>query len=89
VTTPILSVTDVRKSYGRGSSRCKALGGVSLAVAEGESVAIIGESGSGKLSLMHVRAFSSDLPAVPWRCVVTALSEIPRSCLSKFPRSRG
>jgi putative ABC transport system ATP-binding protein len=56
VTTPILSVRDVRKSYGRGSNRFDALEGVSLDIQEGESVAIIGKSGSGKSTLMHVLA---------------------------------
>ncbi len=54
--TPIISVTDVRKSYGRGQNRFDALKGVSFDVAEGESVAIVGKSGSGKSTLMHVLA---------------------------------
>ena len=56
MTTPILSVRDVRKSYGRGSNRFDALKGVSLDIHEGESLAIIGKSGSGKSTLMHVLA---------------------------------
>ena len=56
MTTPILSVRDVRKSYGRGSNRFDALKGVSLDIHEGESIAIIGKSGSGKSTLMHVLA---------------------------------
>ncbi|SIT86811.1 ABC transporter ATP-binding protein [Microbacterium sp. RU33B] len=54
--TPIISVTDVHKSYGRGQNRFDALKGVSFDVAEGESVAIVGKSGSGKSTLMHVLA---------------------------------
>lgn len=52
----ILSVTDVRKSYGRGSNRFDALKGVSFDITEGESVAIVGKSGSGKSTLMHLLA---------------------------------
>jgi putative ABC transport system ATP-binding protein len=52
----ILEAQDIRKSYGQGSSKFDALSGVSLAVAEGESVAIIGKSGSGKSTLMHLLA---------------------------------
>jgi putative ABC transport system ATP-binding protein len=56
MTSPIISVTDVRKSYGRGQNRFDALKGVSFDIAEGESVAIIGKSGSGKSTLMHALA---------------------------------
>lgn len=56
MTTPILSARDVRKSYGRGANGFDALKGVSLDVRDGESIAIIGKSGSGKSMLMHVLA---------------------------------
>ncbi|GAA4487274.1 ABC transporter ATP-binding protein [Microbacterium panaciterrae] len=53
---PVISVRDVHKSYGRGSGRFDALKGVSLDIADGESIAIIGKSGSGKSTLMHLMA---------------------------------
>src|SRR5688572_3021579 len=56
MTTPIISVKDVHKSYGRGQNRFDALRGVSLDIHEGESIAIVGKSGSGKSTLMHVLA---------------------------------
>lgn len=54
--TPIISVQDVHKSYGRGQNRFDALKGVSFDIREGESIAIVGKSGSGKSTLMHVLA---------------------------------
>jgi len=54
--TPIIRVTDVHKSYGRGPNRFDALKGVTFDIHEGESIAIIGKSGSGKSTLMHVLA---------------------------------
>lgn len=54
--TPIMSVRDLHKSYGRGQNRFDALQGVSFDVNEGESIAIVGKSGSGKSTLMHLMA---------------------------------
>ncbi|MGV8882051.1 MAG: ABC transporter ATP-binding protein [Rhodoglobus sp.] len=56
MSSPILSVRDVHKSYGTGQGRFDALKGVSLDIAEGENLAIVGKSGSGKSTLMHVLA---------------------------------
>ncbi|MFK4788640.1 ABC transporter ATP-binding protein [Microbacterium sp. ZW T5_56] len=52
----VLTVRDVRKTYGRGDGRFDALRGVNLEVREGESLAIVGRSGSGKSTLMHLMA---------------------------------
>ncbi|MGN6220304.1 MAG: ABC transporter ATP-binding protein [Microbacterium sp.] len=56
MTTPLISITDVHKTYGRGPNRFEALRGVSLEINAGESIAIIGKSGSGKSTLMHLLA---------------------------------
>lgn len=60
MSNPVLSARDVRKSYGKGSTRFEALRGVDLEVQAGESVAIVGKSGSGKSTLMHLLALLDD-----------------------------
>jgi putative ABC transport system ATP-binding protein len=51
---PILQIRNLRKSYDRGKTAVKALRGVSLDVAEGEFVSIVGRSGCGKSTLLNV-----------------------------------
>lgn len=52
----IIQAGNVYKSYGKAEGRFEALKGVSLAVEEGESIALVGKSGSGKSTLMHILA---------------------------------
>jgi len=56
MTSSVLSTRNLTKQYGSGSARFDALKGVSIEIAEGESVAIVGKSGSGKSTLMHILA---------------------------------
>jgi len=52
----MLALNDVCKSYGTGAARTDVLKAVSLAVEEGEFVAIVGFSGAGKSTLMSLMA---------------------------------
>ncbi len=51
---PIISCRDLSKIYTMGDQEVRALDGVDLDISEGEFVAIMGPSGSGKSSLMNL-----------------------------------
>lgn len=50
----ILELKNVRKSYGYDENKVNAVDHVTLSIEEGSFVAIVGKSGSGKSSLLHV-----------------------------------
>lgn len=50
----VLSTNKLTKTYGKGENQVHALKQVSLAVEEGEFVAIVGTSGSGKSTLLNL-----------------------------------
>ena len=56
MTEPLIDLNDVRLTLGQGDVRTEILKGVSLRLDPGESVAVLGPSGSGKSSLMAVVA---------------------------------
>ena len=54
--TAILELSAVSKPYGDGAARTDVLAGINLSVAEGEFVAILGFSGTGKTTLISLMA---------------------------------
>ena len=51
---PLIELHDIRLTLGRGAARTEILRGIDLRLDEGETLAILGPSGSGKSSLMAV-----------------------------------
>jgi macrolide transport system ATP-binding/permease protein len=54
MTSPLIELRNVSRFYQLGDTEVRALDGVSLTIAQGEFVAIMGSSGSGKSTLMNV-----------------------------------
>jgi lipoprotein-releasing system ATP-binding protein len=56
-----LNAKGIEKRFAQGDASIEVLGGVDLSLAAGERVAIVGRSGSGKSSLLHVLAGLDDV----------------------------
>jgi putative ABC transport system ATP-binding protein len=52
--TPLLYLEGISKIYGSGDTEVKALDGIDLVINEGEFVAVMGSSGSGKSTCMNI-----------------------------------
>lgn len=50
----IIRFSNIKKTYNKGENEVNALDGISLSIKEGEFVAIIGRSGSGKSTFMNM-----------------------------------
>ena len=84
----ILTVTDLKKIYGKGASLTRALDGVSLSLEAGEFVGVMGPSGSGKTTLLNCVS-TIDRPSVG--SIVIDGRELTRlrgKELAKFRRER-
>ena len=54
MTKPLIALTDIIKKYQIGSVESTVLKNISVSVAEGDMLAIVGASGSGKSTLMNI-----------------------------------
>jgi lipoprotein-releasing system ATP-binding protein len=53
-TTPLLTALNLRKTYTKHANRIEVLRGIDIDVAEGEFLSVIGNSGSGKSTMLHL-----------------------------------
>jgi len=56
LSSPLVELRDVHRTYRRGDEEVQALRGVSLTVEAGELLVVTGPSGSGKSTLLHIMA---------------------------------
>ncbi len=54
MSSPLLQVTGLRKSYGTGPGAVDVLQGLDLTIERAETVALVGASGAGKSTLLHI-----------------------------------
>jgi lipoprotein-releasing system ATP-binding protein len=54
MSAPLIEARGLRKSYASGAKQLTVIDGLDLAVAAGETVAIVGASGAGKSTLLHL-----------------------------------
>lgn len=80
---PLIELTDIRKIYRMGDQEVRALDGVSLAIREGEMVAIMGPSGSGKSTLMHVLGCLDAPTGGSYRLAGQEVSQLPDAELAR------
>ena len=81
---PLLELVDVHRIYRIGESTVNALRGVTLTIERGEFVAIMGSSGSGKSSLLHILGLLDNPDKGNYRILgnnVNSLSEDERAGL--------
>jgi putative ABC transport system ATP-binding protein len=51
---PLIRLRDITKTYGEGVTEFKALKGIDLDIAQGDFIAVMGASGSGKSTMMNI-----------------------------------
>ena len=83
---PLIALRGVTKLHRKGQETIRALDGIDLDVAEKGMVAIVGASGSGKSSLLHVIGAMDRPSSGQIRVAGQDLSVLPEAGLTRFRR---
>jgi putative ABC transport system ATP-binding protein len=87
VTTPVLDLQGIVKDYPSEAGAFRALHGVSVAVNQGEFLAIMGPSGSGKSTLMNIIGCLDTATEGQYRFDGTDISDFDEAALAKLRNS--
>jgi len=79
---PLISVRDLVKVYLLGENEVHALTGVSVDIAEGEFVAVMGPSGSGKSTFMNLVGCLDTSTSGSYRLAGVDVANLPRDALA-------
>src|SRR5262249_11924642 len=88
VAPPSVELDTVAKVYGRGESAVTALDGVSLALAGGSFTAVMGPSGSGRSTFLHLAAGLDRPTSGSIRLGGLELDDLDEDALSRLRRDR-
>jgi len=86
--TPLISVRDLVKVYPLGETEVRALAGVSVDIAEGEFVAVMGPSGSGKSTFMNLIGCLDTPTSGSYRFAGEDVAYLPRDALAGIRNHR-
>jgi putative ABC transport system ATP-binding protein len=84
----VIEVADMWRTYQMGSAPVHALKGVSLAVGEGQHVAVVGPSGSGKSTLLHILGCLDRPSSGSYRFAEHEVADLEEGDLSLLRRHR-
>jgi len=85
-TAPLIELSGVTRVYGTGQAAVQALGGIDLCIDEGDFVAIMGHSGSGKSTCLNILGCLDSPTSGSYRFRGAEVSQLTRDQRAKLRR---